>query len=333
MPSLEFLRVLHLHRRGAGISRRPARRIDVGIRVAVHADDQRHHDRRLRSPGASPGACPRSGTIRTGLRVARGRRRSSTSLICAFAPPFVAWNVLPIMIYTVGSSLIMPSVTLLLLDLFPTMRGMTSSLQGFVQFALGGVVAGTIAPLLARSLTGAGLGHGRLHGRELRPVAHVSAPRAFDIEGMVTMSRNSLRVLAVAGFSLPPPWLRQPNCRRRSSPSAQHKVTAEVAVTPEQRAVGLMNRFSLKPDHGMLFVFERSEPLGVLDEEHVHPAVDRVHRRRRPHRQHRGHATANRGHALVEGPGALCARNAQGLVRREGDRAGGGGEGIPAPKR
>jgi uncharacterized protein len=40
-----------------------------------------------------------------------------------------------------------------------------------------------------------------------------------------------------------------------------HKLTAEVATTPDQRSVGLMNRFSLKPDHGMLFVFERSEPL------------------------------------------------------------------------
>ena len=40
-----------------------------------------------------------------------------------------------------------------------------------------------------------------------------------------------------------------------------HKLTAEVAMTPDQRAVGLMNRFSLKPDHGMLFVFERTEPL------------------------------------------------------------------------
>ena len=39
----------------------------------------------------------------------------------------------------------------------------------------------------------------------------------------------------------------------------KHKLTAEVVVTPEQRAVGLMNRFSLKPDHGMLFVFERPE--------------------------------------------------------------------------
>ncbi len=41
-----------------------------------------------------------------------------------------------------------------------------------------------------------------------------------------------------------------------------HQLIAEVAITPDQRAVGLMNRFSLKPDHGMLFVFERTEPLG-----------------------------------------------------------------------
>jgi DHA1 family bicyclomycin/chloramphenicol resistance-like MFS transporter len=73
-------------------------------------------------------------------------------LVCYFLPPFVAWNVLPIFVFTIGSSLIMPSVTLLLLDLFPTMRGMTSSLQGFVQFALGAVVAGSVSPLLAHSL-------------------------------------------------------------------------------------------------------------------------------------------------------------------------------------
>ena len=38
-------------------------------------------------------------------------------------------------------------------------------------------------------------------------------------------------------------------------------LTAEVATSPAQRETGLMNRFSLKPDHGMLFVFERNEPL------------------------------------------------------------------------
>ena len=39
-----------------------------------------------------------------------------------------------------------------------------------------------------------------------------------------------------------------------------HKLTAEVAATPEQRATGLMHRFSLRPDHGMVFVFDRAEP-------------------------------------------------------------------------
>ncbi|MBK7590399.1 MAG: DUF192 domain-containing protein [Betaproteobacteria bacterium] len=40
-----------------------------------------------------------------------------------------------------------------------------------------------------------------------------------------------------------------------------HKLVAEVATTPEQRSTGLMHRFSLRPDHGMLFVFERPERL------------------------------------------------------------------------
>jgi uncharacterized membrane protein (UPF0127 family) len=38
------------------------------------------------------------------------------------------------------------------------------------------------------------------------------------------------------------------------------KLTVEVAATPQSRETGLMNRFSLPRDHGMLFVFEASEP-------------------------------------------------------------------------
>jgi DHA1 family bicyclomycin/chloramphenicol resistance-like MFS transporter len=72
--------------------------------------------------------------------------------------PAVPWHVLPIMIYTMGSSIVMPSATLLLLDLFPTMRGMASSLQGFVHFVLAAVNAGTIAPFLAQSLKGLAAG-------------------------------------------------------------------------------------------------------------------------------------------------------------------------------
>jgi len=39
------------------------------------------------------------------------------------------------------------------------------------------------------------------------------------------------------------------------------EVTAEVAATDAHRSTGLMYRFSLPPDHGMLFVFEEARPL------------------------------------------------------------------------
>lgn len=41
----------------------------------------------------------------------------------------------------------------------------------------------------------------------------------------------------------------------------KEKLVVEVVDTPDQRATGLMNRFSLQPDHGMLFVFDRPQPL------------------------------------------------------------------------
>ena len=72
--------------------------------------------------------------------------------------PGVPWSVLPIMIYTMGTSMVMPSVTLMLLDLFPTARGMAASLQGFVQFSLSAVNAGTIAPFLSHSVKSLALG-------------------------------------------------------------------------------------------------------------------------------------------------------------------------------
>ena len=72
--------------------------------------------------------------------------------VVAFVPPGVPWHVLPLFVFAIGSSTVMPSVTLLLLDLFPTLRGLASSLQGFIQFLAMGIIAGTLAPLLAQSL-------------------------------------------------------------------------------------------------------------------------------------------------------------------------------------
>jgi uncharacterized protein len=42
-----------------------------------------------------------------------------------------------------------------------------------------------------------------------------------------------------------------------------HKLKAEVANDNETRMTGLMNRFSLKPDHGMLFIFKESAMIGM----------------------------------------------------------------------
>ena len=40
-----------------------------------------------------------------------------------------------------------------------------------------------------------------------------------------------------------------------------YRLVAEAAATTATRTTGLMHRFSLKPDHGMLFVFDAPQPL------------------------------------------------------------------------
>jgi len=65
--------------------------------------------------------------------------------------PAVPWAVLPVMGYTVGMSLAMPSVSLIALDLFPHNRGMASSLQGFEHSAATAILAGAVAPIVSGS--------------------------------------------------------------------------------------------------------------------------------------------------------------------------------------
>ncbi|MGZ5259172.1 MAG: multidrug effflux MFS transporter, partial [Burkholderiales bacterium] len=63
----------------------------------------------------------------------------------------VPWSVIPIMVYALGMSLAMPSITLLALELFPSNRGLTSSLLGFEHSLLSGIVAGIVVPFLSHS--------------------------------------------------------------------------------------------------------------------------------------------------------------------------------------
>jgi DHA1 family bicyclomycin/chloramphenicol resistance-like MFS transporter len=96
-------------------------------------------------------------TVRLGYTIMFGGVAANLA-VCWLLAPGVPWNVLPLAVYTFGSSLVMPSITLLMLDLFPAIRGMASSLQGFVQFTMSGFVAGSVAPLLAHSVRALALG-------------------------------------------------------------------------------------------------------------------------------------------------------------------------------
>ncbi len=63
----------------------------------------------------------------------------------------VAWALFPIAIFAFGWAVMVPVVTLLVLDLHPERRGMASSLQMFVGSTANGLVAGVVAPLVMHS--------------------------------------------------------------------------------------------------------------------------------------------------------------------------------------
>jgi len=62
--------------------------------------------------------------------------------------PALPWAVLQMFVYGIGFAMVMPSITLLTLELFPTRRGMAASLQGFVAGMVNVLTAGVIAPAI-----------------------------------------------------------------------------------------------------------------------------------------------------------------------------------------
>jgi DHA1 family bicyclomycin/chloramphenicol resistance-like MFS transporter len=78
-----------------------------------------------------------------------------TSVVNVVANTFfqahVAWALWPLAVFAFGWALMVPVVTLLVLDLHPERRGMASSLQAVIGSTANGVVAGAIAPLVMHS--------------------------------------------------------------------------------------------------------------------------------------------------------------------------------------
>lgn len=77
---------------------------------------------------------------------------SALNLIAnALFPAHVAWALLPIAVFSFGWALMVPVVTLLVLDLYPERRGMASSMQAFIGSTANGLVAGLVVPLVMHS--------------------------------------------------------------------------------------------------------------------------------------------------------------------------------------
>ena len=66
-------------------------------------------------------------------------------------PPALPWSVIPLFFYTFGMSMVAPGATLLVLDLFPNIRGIVASCQSTMVTLLGAIVAGIVAPALDHS--------------------------------------------------------------------------------------------------------------------------------------------------------------------------------------
>ncbi len=94
--------------------------------------------------------------IMTGFRIMLGV--SAINIVAnALFEPSAWWSLWPVTVFAYGWALMVPVVTLMVLDLHPDRRGMASSLQAVVGSTANGIVAGAVAPLVMHSAMGMAL--------------------------------------------------------------------------------------------------------------------------------------------------------------------------------
>jgi DHA1 family bicyclomycin/chloramphenicol resistance-like MFS transporter len=111
--------------------------------------------------GSMAGRTPPRRQIRRGLNVMVLASLLNVALNLSLPTPHWSWALPPVALFSFGWALMVPAVTIKVLDLAPDRRGMASSLQAFVGSVANGLVAGVVAPLvmhstLALALTSAG---------------------------------------------------------------------------------------------------------------------------------------------------------------------------------
>jgi DHA1 family bicyclomycin/chloramphenicol resistance-like MFS transporter len=97
--------------------------------------------------------------------------------------PHPAWALLPVALFAFGWALMVPVVTLMVLDLAPDRRGMASSLQACVGSAANGLVAGVVAPLVMHSTLGLALASSALMSVGLAAWVWVRRASRSDVAG------------------------------------------------------------------------------------------------------------------------------------------------------
>jgi DHA1 family bicyclomycin/chloramphenicol resistance-like MFS transporter len=93
-----------------------------------------------------------AGRIEAVRQVRRGFRIMAVMVLInlaynALVPASLPWALIPIGLYALGWALVQPSISLMVMDLFPARRGMAASLQGSLASAGNAIVAGVITPI------------------------------------------------------------------------------------------------------------------------------------------------------------------------------------------
>lgn len=107
--------------------------------------------------GRVAGRLPPKRQIRRGFRIMIATTVVNV-VLNAWLPPHPAWALLPVAVFAFGWALMVPVVTLMVLDQAPERRGMASSLQACIGSLANGLVAGVIAPLVMHSTLALALG-------------------------------------------------------------------------------------------------------------------------------------------------------------------------------
>ncbi len=84
----------------------------------------------------------------------------------------------------------------------------------------------------------------------------------LKIKSMTTRLNSPVfRILTLVGLSLSSAWAQegpQLNLTRIKISAGMHQIDTQLAMNPEERQIGLMNRRSMPSHEGMLFVFDEA---------------------------------------------------------------------------